>query len=977
MYKFCQGKAAAFYIGRLKNMVLDEDRTELLLNDAKTGQKILASIERELKKCDEFLLSVAFITLGGITPLLMILRELAERGVRGRILTTDYLLFSEPRALAKLDGLKNIELKIYRAKDDGFHAKGYIFKSGRRRSLIVGSANLTLGALTKNEEWSAYTVLAQENEYSRAAETRFDALWHDAASIFYRDFRAAYEKMYKEKMYKEKMYKSAARRIIEDSPCESVLRPNLMQQAFCRNLQAICEKGGDRAMLISATGTGKTYASAFAAKRLKARRLLFIVHREQIARQAKESYGRVFGEEKSLGILSGTSCEIGADYIFATMQMMAKAEIREKFSPREFDMIIIDEVHRAGAASYQRIMEYFRPRLWLGMTASPERTDGFDIYGLFSHQIAYEIRLKEALSEDLLCPFHYFGIADLIIEGEEVFPDDYRRFNNLMSDRRADYIIEKAKYYGYSGERVKGLVFCSRREEAKELSEKFNRRGFFTAAVCGDDGQDARQAYIERLAAGEGENRLDYIFTVDIFNEGVDIPEINQVIMLRPTTSPIIFIQQLGRGLRKHREKEYVVILDFIGNYLENNFFIPIALTGDFSYNKDNIRRSLFENMNIITGASTVHFDAIARKRIYDSIDRASFGSARFLRENYLKLKEKLGRVPHLADFAAHGEMDALLILQKLRSYHAFLRRYEKEYTVNLSELAEKYLEFVSFKLAAGKRIHELELLKMLLSENENGEGDIIKRLEVRLNKKYAIKFGKNTRQNIINVLTGNFQTGAGKAIYKDCVFLDEKDGEYTIGEKFSLLLKDKSFKEMLSETIEFGAARYEKYYHDSYKDSNLALYRKYTYEDVCRILEWDYNLVPLDIGGYRYDKKSHTLPVFITHDQAADLKDSIKYEHRFINSGEFISISKNNRSLDSEDVKTILNAEELGIRIDLFVRKNKNDKQEKSFYYLGSMKIIAAKPFIMAKSNRPAVEFHWKLDTRVRDDIYEYIVKG
>ena len=224
------------------------------------------------------------------------------------------------------------------------------------------------------------------------------------------------------------------------------------------------------------------------------------------------------------------------------------------------------------------------------MTASPD-TNQYDIYSIFDHHIAYEIRLQQALEEDLLCPFHYFGITDLEIDGK-VFDDSagVKNFSNLISDARVDYVIDKANYYGFSGDRVKGLIFCSRKDEAKELSKKFNERGLRTEVLTGEDDQARRETVIARLTDNEDvDNQLDYIFTVDIFNEGVDIPEINQVIMLRPTQSPVVFIQQLGRGLRKYEGKEYVVILDFIGNYM-NNFMIPIALSGDRSYNKDAIQ---------------------------------------------------------------------------------------------------------------------------------------------------------------------------------------------------------------------------------------------------------------------------------------------------------------------------------------------------------------------------------------------------
>lgn len=393
-------------------------------------------------------------------------------------------------------------------------------------------------------------------------------------------------------------------------------------------------------------GTGKTYASAFALREiLKKReyekgrkvRALFVVHREQIAKQALKSYKNVFGEKYSFGLLSGNSKEYSSDILFSTMQMMSREDIMTKFDVNAFDIIVIDEVHRAGAESYQRIMGYFTPRFWMGMTASPDRTDGYDIYSLFEHNIAYEIRLQQAMEEKLLCPFHYFGITDLEIDGYATDDDaikNVQNFAKLVCDDRVNYIMQQMDYYGYSGDRVKGLIFCSSKEEAKELSAKFNTKGMNTLVLTGENSQTEREEAILRLEQDELENSLDYILTVDIFNEGVDIPAVNQVVMLRPTESPIVFIQQLGRGLRKYDGKEYVVVLDFIGNYM-NNFMIPIALSGDRTYNKDTIRKYVREGSRIIPGESTIHFDEISKKRIFELIDKSKT-TKNLLKEKYL-----------------------------------------------------------------------------------------------------------------------------------------------------------------------------------------------------------------------------------------------------------------------------------------------------------------------------------------------------
>ena len=950
-------------------------KPQFISNNYKEGRKVLSSIEDELLSCKEFFISVAFITMGGVTPLLQTLKELERRQIPGKILTTDYQNFSEPRALRKLTELSNITLKMYRTAEaqEGFHTKGYIFKNEELYRIIVGSSNMTLSALTKNREWNTRVVSTDQGEYVEDLMAEFTDLWDSEYAVAFDDFIDEYTLNYRVIQKQRKIAREAQIPSLE----QYKLQPNSMQLGFIANLEKIRKDGESKALLISATGTGKTYASAFALREEKTKKALFLVHREQIAKQAIASYKKVFGNTRTFGLLSGNSKDFDADYLFSTMQMMAKPEILLEFRRDEFETIIIDEAHRTGAASYQNIMQYFTPKFWLGMTASPERTDSFDVYEAFDHNIAYEIRLQQALEENLLCPFHYFGITDLQIDGETVDEETgLKDFNKLTCDERVGYVIEQMEYYGYCGRCPKGLIFCSSKKEARTLSEKFNERGYRTLALTGEDSQEKREQAVERLVLDDGEDKLDYIFTVDIFNEGVDIPEINQVIMLRPTESPIVFVQQLGRGLRKADDKEYVVILDFIGNY-KNNFMIPIALSGDRSYNKDNIRRYVLEGERIIPGSSTIHFDEISRKRIFAAIDSANFSDIKLIKDNYKNLKNKLGHIPALKDFDKYGEMDVLRIFDNssLGSYYKFLVKYEKEYKVRLSASEEKVIEFISRKLASGKRIHELALLNRMLSYR-HGFFSIWKE---EMSEGYGINLQDKTVKNVINVMTNEFPTGSGKKTYADCVFLEKTEKEdYDISDEFDSMLQNPDFYRILKELVEFGISRYKENYSQRYQDTSFVLYQKYTYEDVCRLLEWENNEVPLNLGGYKYDRKTKTFPVFINYDKEEDIQDTIKYEDHFVSPNRLIAISKQSRTKDSEDVQNFLHAQERGIDVELFVRKNKDDKISKEFYYLGRMKATGqATEFIMANTDKTAVEIEWELDTPVREDIYEYIVNN
>ena len=557
-----------------------------------------------------------------------------------------------------------------------------------------------------------------------------------------------------------------------------------------------------------------------------------------------------------------------------------------------------DEAHHVPADTYQKVMKHFTPKLWLGMTATPDKRDdnieGRNVYELFDHQIAYEIRLQQAMEENLLCPFHYFGITDLAIIGDD--EEASRDFSVLTSDERVKHIINEADYYGYSGDKVKGLIFCSSIKETEELSEKFNHminpstgQKFRTIALNGSASEQERQNAFERLAMNKEDatadhEPLDYIFSVEILNEGVDIVEVNQVIMLRPTQSPIVFIQQLGRGLRKAYGKEYVVILDFIGNY-NNNFMIPIALSGDRTYNKDNIRRYIMEGGRVIPGASTVHFDEISRKRIFVSVDKANFSDIKLIRENYTNLKNKLGHIPRLLDFDDYGEMDVIRIFDNnsLGSYYKFLVKYEKEYKIRLSENEEKVIEFVSKKLANGKRIQELRMLKRMLAyARGSSKLGLFAGLSEDM-KEYGKIVSQNQKENIVNVMTNEFPAGSGKKTYSQCVFIEDDGTDYKPTKTFMQMLLNDKFYEMLQELVEFGIRRYERNYKNTYKQTDLVLYQKYTYEDVCRLLNWEQNEVPLNIGGYKFDKKTKTFPVFINYDKSENISDTTKYEDHFI----------------------------------------------------------------------------------------------
>ncbi|MDO4453797.1 MAG: DEAD/DEAH box helicase [Eubacteriales bacterium] len=957
-------------------------KPQFISNNYKQGKKVLSSIEDELSICEQFQISVAFITMGGITPLLQTLKELEKKGIKGEILTTNYLNFSEPRALEKLNRLSNITLRMYdvEAAGEGFHTKGYIFKKDEIYRIIIGSSNMTRTALTTNREWNTRLVSTEKGEVAQNILNEFKELWNSKYASDYDDF---YE-IYKERYKIIKRQRQIARSEEVPSIQKYRLQPNSMQTSFIVNLRKIIEAGEKRALLISATGTGKTYASAFAMRELGYKRVLFLVHRGQLARQTKRSYQKVFGKNISMGLVGAGYSDYNADYVFAMVQTISRPEHLHKYKPDDFECIILDEAHHSSADTYQKILDYFEPKLWLGMTATPDKRDdniaGRNIYEIFHYQIAYEIRLQQAMEENLLCPFHYFGISDLSILDDKQLKSRKmtdRDFNLLTGDERVRHIIEQAEYYGYSGDRVKGLVFCSRIDETEELSQKFNQAGFRTIALNGSASEEERASAFERLAmdekdANEQIQPLDYIFSVEILNEGVDIVEVNQVIMLRPTESPIVFIQQLGRGLRKAEGKEYVVILDFIGNY-NNNFMIPVALSGDRTYNADTIRKYVISGNSTIPGASTVHFDEIAKDKIFSSIDKMK-GIKIIIKSSYKKLKNRLGRVPYLIDFYDAGEVDPLAIIREYKTYQAFLESEEKElYIGKISEEEITILEYLSKTVLNGIRPYELEILKCFMKQ----EVIQVEQMRDELKEKYGYIVDTTSFSNAVDVLRGHFVSK--KDEYQKYCHIDiiNNDNKQTLQRmmRYAEFLKHTEFYRQINDIIEVGLRRYQEKYHEGRtEECPFVLYEKYSRRDVSLLMNCGKDLSSIMYGMKRIEDDVF---LFVTYHKQ-ESKDEAElyvagkpdYADAFEDHMIFNWDSQIGKGADSSYMKEVCTAK----RKHLFVKKS---DAESNFYYMGQFHILevkADKKKDKSGKDRDIAKVKMQMKQPVRDDLLRYL---
>lgn len=963
-------------------------KPQFVSNNYKEGRKVLSSIEDELLVCDRFQISVAFITMSGITPLLQTLRDLEKKNIQGEILTTNYLNFSEPKALEKLNELKNITLKMYdvEAAEEGFHTKGYIFKREEIYRIIIGSSNLTSAALTRNREWNTKLISTEQGEMAQEIVAEFNELWQSDYSLEFNEFYEIYKEKYKTIKDQQEIAKLDEIPSIE----KYRLKPNNMQVGFITNLKKIVESGEERALLISATGTGKTYASAFAMRELGFKRVLFLVHRGQLARQTKKSYEKVFAKTVSMGLVGAGYREYGCDYVFATVQTLNRDTHLLEYAPDEFDCIILDEAHHTSADTYQKVMNYFKPRLWLGMTATPDKRDDLienkNIYEIFNYQIAYEIRLQQAMEENMLCPFHYFGISDLSMLNDKDMKVKHiseRDFNQLTGDERVRHIVEQAQYYGYSGDRVKGLIFCSRIDESIRLSEKFNQilnpasgKYYRTIALNGNASEEERQEAFERLAMDEVRDcnmlqPLDYIFSVEILSEGVDIVEVNQVIMLRPTQSPIVFIQQLGRGLRKAEGKEYVVILDFIGNY-NNNFMIPIALSGDRSYNPDTIRKYVISGNSSIPGASTVHFDEIAKDKIFSSIDKIA-GMKSIIKESYISLKNRLGRVPYLLDFYENGEIDPIVIIREYKTYQSFLESVEKEsYIGKITEQELITLEYLSKTVLGGLRPYELEILKHFL----NSEVVYVDQLKEEFKETYGYEVEVLSLKNAIEVLQGKFVSREDE--YKKYCHIDilDFDENKTLKrlKSFAERLKHIEFYKQVKDIIDVGLRRVqEKYIVNQSESTPFVLYEKYSRRDVSLIMNCGRDLSSIMYGMKRID---NDVFIFVTYhkEESSDNRNYVDgkpdYADTFEDNRIFRWDSQIGRGIESTYVTDVISAP----RKHLLVKKS---DAESYFYYMGQFDVIGVEAASKKDNNgkeRDITKFQMKMHHAVREDLLRYL---
>lgn len=915
----------------------------LLTNDKVEGKKFLSTLLKELSCCDQFSISVAFVTNSGVATIINCLKDLEKNNIQGKVLVSQYLNFTEPDALRKLLKFQNIDLKI--ATND-LHSKGYLFKNKHINNIIIGSSNLTANALCSNKEWNLKVSTTENGLLYEQVINEFDKEFSNATTV-----TTAYINEYSGVWNRTKALKSQIYEM--GNILDKNITPNQMQSEALKNLSESRRNGRNKALIISATGTGKTYLSAFDVQSYKPKNFLFIVHRLTIAEEAMNSFKTVLGSEISMGLFSGQKKELNCDYLFCTVQTLSKQDNLRLFDKNHFDYIVIDETHRAGAESYKTILNYFKPGFLLGMTATPERTDGTNVFELFGYNLAYEIRLHRALDEGMLSPFHYYGVTDITVDNEVV--DEYSDFNKLTSEERVNHIIAKSNFYGTDSGEVRGLVFCPSNETSSQLSDEFDKRGYKSIALSGLSSEEARLDAIRRLESKDSD-KLDYIFTVDIFNEGIDIPSINQIIMLRPTQSAIIFVQQLGRGLRKSEGKEYLTVIDFIGNY-NNNYLVPIALYGDRSFNKDTIRKLIRSGSNLIPGSSTVNFDEVAREKIFESIKNTNMQKLSDLKKDYEDLKYKIGKIPMMMDFIKYGSRDPWLFASYEKSYLNFVNKVEGSYGDTISPGLVKLLELLTLNINNGQRVEESLLLRRLLDASSLTKNAFIKQIE----SSYNYLLDDEIIQSLLININLNF-------IKKDYDNIRLENDVFILGADLSDALENNTFNNFFADSVEYSIAAFNKDFSEEKYVDGLIRYKKYSRKDVCRLLNWEQD-ISSTVYGYR--TKNDVTPCFVTYHKSDELEGDINYNDYFINSSEFAWESRSNRKITSTEIEGVINSK----RILLFVKKE--DAEGSDFYYLGDTSIVSdsIKQGTTDKGS-PVVHFRFLIDKPVEDTLYDYLIQ-
>ncbi|MDD3122477.1 MAG: DUF3427 domain-containing protein [Candidatus Izemoplasmatales bacterium] len=888
---------------------------KFLANHSK--ETFLEHIIHSIEKCSSFYFSVSFIKKAGIVLLVKAITDALERGAQGKIITSTYQNFTDIASLNQFlswqEKYKNFSCHIdfNSFGDKGFHTKGYLFDFPDLYEVVIGSSNITRFALIKNIEWNILLSSKEKSESYKSAFSDFESLWTQT-NLLSKDLI---------KQYVIQLEYSIEKWDMDYYTNFISVNPNYMQRKALKELRRYRDQGVNKALVIAATGSGKTHLAAFDARNYGAKRLLFIVHRETILIEAIKIFRSVFGSNISLGLFSGNAKEIDSSFIFSmNLTMSNNLEI---FDPHEFDYIVLDEVHHAAADTYQKIITYFKPEFLLGLTATPDRMDNKDIYDIFDKNVPFDLRLRDAIINDLVVPFHYFGIRDKLVNYGH---DDIRLLiQEISKQENCEFISEEIKKH-LPQDKLKAIGYCRSVEHARLMADNMSLLGYATMYLTGQSNTGERIKAFHDLH--DEAHALQIIFTVDILNEGVDVPGINMVLFLRPTESSVIFLQQLGRGLRKFTNKSFLTVLDFIGNSYKRSVQIIKAL-GSLSESTIiekqllmDLVRDNFKSIDI--PGVVINIDELSKEDINKYLESTNFNMRAFLKKDYENFKSYVGKSipPTHMDFLNYDYAPELMRFIKVimsgknKSYYNFLEKIGE--SVPAFDTEQKgFIEYLS-NLLPLVRPDEFEIISELMIYQQLNKEDLIEHISIKHDF-----FKKELFENALLNLQNEFLSTAEKTNNTQYVLLE--DNMYTL----NLELSNVEFREHILDLIEYGLTRYAVEFGEF--NGNFKLYGNYTTEQF---------MMALCEKTYKYYKGTKIEKDGTVYILANLKKDKVRIEHlKYEDEFESPSIFK----WESETSTTLQNHRGLiGSKVShLFIRKtSEEDGITLPFTYIGTGKL-------------------------------------
>ena len=887
-------------------------------------------------KCYSFSLTVSFIKEAGLRLIQKEIESALNRGVKGRIITSTYQNFTDIPSLRIfkkwMETYPNFSchLDFNSFEDNGFHTKGYIFQTKNGYEFLVGSSNITRFALLKNIEWNVSLTRNKEDKIINEALLEFDSLWNKTNPLS--------EEIIKK--YTTQIEYAIERWDMDYGYNQIKVVPNAMQKAALKEIRRYRDMGEKRALIIAATASGKTFLAAFDAYNFNAKRLLFVVHRDTILNDAKKTFEKIFGSTRTYGLFTGQEKNLDADFIFATNAMMATH--LDSFNPNNFDYIIFDECHHITNTTYEKILNYFTPAFLLGLTATPERMDKQDVFAIFNYVVPYELRLRDAINNDLVVPFKYFAVRDEMIDYSDKEKVNFLK-NYFKDDNHIQFISNQIEKHRPEG-KLKAIGFCRSIDHAREMSLQMDGLGYHTTYLTGENNTGERSKAFEDLA--DDNNDLEIIFAVDILNEGVDLPSVNMVLFLRPTESQTIFIQQLGRGLRKYKGKDHLTVLDFIGNSYDRSTQIALGL-GSLSSSTvlekallSSLVRNDFKDLGL--PGVEIHFDERSKEEILKHIENTNFNTAFRLRSDYFSFKKYLAekRYPNHMDYLNSDCAPDLLRFLKAKmkgkknySYYNFLRNIGEDVPLfNESEI--RLLEVISDLLPLTRR-EEYLIIKQVL-ENQI-DFDLLTKEYKRVNT-YSLKTAVDnliSRKVIINSnpYKLNYEKGKGTA-----------------------------FEDFLVDLLEYGLERYENEFGDF--EGPFKMYGNYQKDKI--MMEIDGKQYSY-MQGTKYDTKNKITYVFVGLEKDKVAKGNFDYKDKFLSPSIFQWESVNKTTKDNAEGKKLLATK----IVHLFVRKvDEEDGIVLPFTYFGTGKFTNCRD--SQNDDKPTLMFDIELDHEV-DEEYRF----